>query len=52
MKYRVKWVAVPTAWLVIKIVIGGGVQMQWVAACVLNKQARTADCGGPPSWIL
>jgi hypothetical protein len=49
---HVKWVPVPTAWRVLRLRMGEWPPIWRVAANVLNKNSRTADKGGPPTWGL
>jgi len=49
---RDKWVAVTTAWRVLRLRMKEQPPIWRIAANVLNKQSRTADKGGLPGWGL
>jgi len=49
---RDKWVALTTAWRVLRLRMKEQSPVRRVAANVLNKQSLTADKGGPPAWGL
>ena len=50
--FRDKWVAITTAWRVLRLRLEERPPIWRVAANILNKQSRTADMGSPPAWGL
>ena len=50
--FRDKWVPVTTAWRVLRLRMEERPTIWRVTANILNKQSRTADRGGPPTWGL